>query len=137
MARRRLNNINGTSDDDHLNGSSRADRIFGRDGDDVLRGRDGNDVLRGGQGRDRLVGGDGADTFVFTRGDGRDTIQSFEVGRDKFSISGFRGLDADDIFDIARQRGDDIIIRFGDNNRGDVLVIENFDLSKLSLDDFF
>ena len=46
----------------------------GESGDDRLNGGDGNDVLFGGQGTDYLVGGKGADTYVFSLGEGKDTI---------------------------------------------------------------
>ena len=39
-----------------------------------MNGGDGDDVLFGGQGTDYLVGGKGADTYVFSLGEGKDTI---------------------------------------------------------------
>lgn len=43
-------------------------------GDDIITAFDGNDTLAGGQGNDTLNGGSGRDTYVYTRGDGHDTI---------------------------------------------------------------
>jgi len=40
----------------------------------LVSGGDGNDRIRGGQGTDYLVGGKGADTYVFSLGEGKDTI---------------------------------------------------------------
>ena len=48
--------------------------IEGTVGDDWLTGSEFGDTLRGGPGRDTLAGGRGADAYVFTAGDGEDTI---------------------------------------------------------------
>ena len=66
--------IRGGLGHDMINGDSGNDIISGYDGDDRLNGGDGNDVLFGGQGTDYLVGGKGADTYVFSLGEGKDTI---------------------------------------------------------------
>jgi Ca2+-binding RTX toxin-like protein len=62
--------------DDTLFGDAEANVISGLDGDDALYGRDGDDILRGGAGNDRLSGGMGSDTFVYSRGDGSDEIDT-------------------------------------------------------------
>ena len=63
---------------DSLNGSTRNDLLYGDTGDDRLYGQAGDDTLAGGTGNDQLQGGEGNDTYLFSRGDGVDTIQ--EVG---------------------------------------------------------
>ncbi len=45
------------------------------DGDDSIEGFWSADTLAGGLGDDSLSGLDGSDTYVFTRGDGKDTIE--------------------------------------------------------------
>ena len=52
--------------------------ISGGTGDDTLVGGQNNDILIGGKDNDSLVGGNGADTFVYTVGDGNDTIADYE-----------------------------------------------------------
>ncbi|MBK5072991.1 hypothetical protein I2492_08190 [Budviciaceae bacterium CWB-B4] len=42
--------------------------------DNVLYGNDGNNILIGRKGNDNLVGYLGSDTYIFSRGDGKDTI---------------------------------------------------------------
>jgi len=66
-----IENLVGGSGSDTLAGNALANRIGGGAGDDTLRG---------GAGDDTLAGGDGADTYVFTVGDGNDTIE--ETGSD-------------------------------------------------------
>lgn len=57
-----------------LNGTTGKDTLTGGAGNDTLNGLAGNDTLSGGLGDDRLVGDKGNDTYLFARGDGRDTI---------------------------------------------------------------
>jgi len=66
--------MNGTGGNDALTGNGYADNLFGLAGNDTLTGGDGDDVLTGGTGNDSLVGGNGFDSYVWTKGDGNDTI---------------------------------------------------------------
>ncbi|MEZ0167970.1 calcium-binding protein [Microvirga sp. TS319] len=50
------------------------DLIAAGAGDDVIEGGSGNDTLIGGFGNDKLIGNNGSDTYVYTPGDGDDTI---------------------------------------------------------------
>ncbi|WP_456401420.1 calcium-binding protein, partial [Persephonella sp.] len=47
-------------------------------GDDTLKAGEGNDILVGGEGDDYLEGGRGSDTYVFNKGDGKDTILDYD-----------------------------------------------------------
>ncbi|OWJ66131.1 calcium-binding protein [Inquilinus limosus] len=67
-----IENLYGSSFDDHLSGDDGRniiggelgnDTIVGNGGDDSLSGEGGDDSLDGGDGNDRLVGGDGVDTI--------------------------------------------------------------------------
>ena len=71
------NTITGTSGNDTITGTSVADSILGGHGDDVLNGDGGNDTLDSGTGYDLLNGGEGNNTYLFGKGDGRDTIGSY------------------------------------------------------------
>ena len=71
--------MEGTSGNDTLNGlDSYNDTLLGLAGDDTLNGGRGNDILAGGPGMDILSGGsynfNGSDTYLFSLGDGVDTI---------------------------------------------------------------
>lgn len=66
--------LNGGLGNDSVHGGNGNDTLWGESGNDRLNGGDGNDVLFGGQGTDYLVGGKGADTYVFSLGEGKDTI---------------------------------------------------------------
>ncbi|MFS2036840.1 calcium-binding protein [Polaromonas sp. CT11-55] len=62
--------LSGTADAETINGTSVTDRILGGAGDDVLRG---------GRGDDTLDGGAGSDVYLFSRGDGVDTINESDA----------------------------------------------------------
>ncbi|WP_308881169.1 calcium-binding protein [Neisseria subflava] len=66
--------LNGGMGNDSVHGGNGNDTLWGESGDDRLSGGDGDDVLFGGKGTDYLVGGKGADTYVFSLGEGKDTI---------------------------------------------------------------
>ena len=66
--------LNGGLGNDSVHGGNGNDTLWGESGNDRLNGGDGDDVLFGGQGTDYLVGGKGADTYVFSLGEGKDTI---------------------------------------------------------------
>ncbi|WP_348521161.1 LamG-like jellyroll fold domain-containing protein, partial [Agaribacter marinus] len=68
------NLIVGTDDPETLDGTAGHDTLIGNGGSDTLNGGVGNDVLIGGKGWDSLHGGKGNDTYVYYRGDGKDTI---------------------------------------------------------------
>jgi Ca2+-binding RTX toxin-like protein len=55
-------------------GGNGNDALVGGTAADLLVGNAGTDVLQGGKGNDLLLGGTGNDTYVYTSGDGLDTI---------------------------------------------------------------
>ncbi len=54
--------------------SDAADYLDGGSGNDTLWGAGGDDILIGGPGNDILIGGSGKDTYIFSKGDGVETI---------------------------------------------------------------
>jgi len=66
--------MNGTTGNDVLTGNGYADQMFGLGGNDTLNAGDGDDVLTGGAGNDSLAGSNGADSYIWTEGDGNDTL---------------------------------------------------------------
>ncbi|WP_299723521.1 Hint domain-containing protein [uncultured Tateyamaria sp.] len=63
-----------------IDGAGGDDTIYGSQGGDTIDGGAGDDRLEGGTGDDLLTGGTGSDTFVYTPGDGDDTITDFNTG---------------------------------------------------------
>ncbi len=69
--------IKGDTGDDTLKGENGNDTIYGGTGDDKIDGGKGNDWIFGNAGNDSLKGGAGVDLFVYTLGDGNDTIVDY------------------------------------------------------------
>lgn len=89
-----IENVIGSSGDDHLRGD---------DGANVLSGGDGADTIEGGDGSDVMSGGAGADVFVFTAAhDSGDAIIDLEAGDavDLSKIDADTGRDGNQRFHI-------------------------------------
>ena len=89
--------IYGGFDDDILNGGA---------GNDVIYGDEGYDTITGGAGADILYGGAGNDVFVYTSGDGNDTINDYEIGD-------FIQLGKKTTITSAKTSGNDYILKIG------------------------
>ena len=70
----RDNIIAGNYGDDTIYGSNGVNILYGEAGNDSLYGGSNNDTIIGGKGNDYLRGGYGNDTYIFSKGDGKDTI---------------------------------------------------------------
>ena len=83
--------IFGGAGKDMIGGKGGNDILYGGSGQDKIYGDGGNDIIRGGKGKDILFGDTskdkGSDTFVLARGEGRDNIMDFEVGRDFIGLA--------------------------------------------------
>ncbi|HEX4893026.1 MAG TPA: putative Ig domain-containing protein, partial [Hyphomicrobiaceae bacterium] len=96
-------------------------QVEGGEADDTLVGLDAfDDIMRGGAGNDALDGGGGKDTYVFSRGDGTDTIADSPSGYEDASIIQFA-----DIFSWEATFGlGSLIVALGD---GDAIRFTAFD----------
>ncbi|MEZ5840751.1 MAG: tandem-95 repeat protein [Hyphomicrobiales bacterium] len=88
-------------------------------GNDLLVGTAGDDTLAGLGGNDLLRGGDGDDTYLYSRGDGADTISEDGYGSDRLVITGYS--DDDVTFTRRGATGLDLIIRLAET--GDEIVV--------------
>ena len=131
----------GNAGGDTLVGTSGADTINGGDGDDMLYGRAGNDSISGGNGNDWLIGeggndiltgGAGNDRFVFTLGDGLDTITDFTSG-DLIDLRGYGIADFAALQPLMAQVGGNVVITFDAANR---LTLQNVTLGQLGAASF-
>ena len=61
-------------EDVEIFGTENNDTFYGGSGADVIKGDAGNDIIVGEKGLDTLTGGTGEDTFIFSTGDGIDTV---------------------------------------------------------------
>jgi Ca2+-binding RTX toxin-like protein len=103
-------------------------------GNDTIVGFNTNDVITGGPGDDTLEGGAGDDTYIYSRGDGNDTI--IEVAGGNFSTIDTLVLHGVDPVDVSLVRnGNDVTLMIaestpGAGDAGSVLL-------KDEVDDFF
>jgi len=89
-----------------LLGGKDSDGLVGGSGTDLLIGNAGADLLQGKGGNDILLGGAGNDTYVYTTGDGLDTILDVE-GQNTLAVDG-------DILTGGAQYGDALVHRSSD-----------------------
>ncbi|WP_193615762.1 calcium-binding protein [Massilia sp. YMA4] len=83
--------------------------FVGSDGDDSLVGNDGANVFQGNKGNDLFTGWGGSDTYVFARGDGRDTISEYSYSSDDIDTIRFgTGISASDV--VLSRSGDDVVL---------------------------
>ena len=125
--------LSGGEGNDRVKGGAGADIVNGGGGDDRMIGGRGEDTLDGGSGSDRYNGGLGADTLIFEVDGVSDKINGFEDGLDLIDVSAFGVTDIDAIIASGRQVGLDAVIDFGG---GDVIVIDDTQLSEIGADDF-
>lgn len=100
-------NLGGNALANTLIGNAGANALYGYGGDDTLTANGGGDWLIGGTGNDYMTGGSGADVFVFSAGDGADTIADFSIGSDLIDLRAFSGAAT------ITQSGSDAVVTIG------------------------
>ncbi len=106
--------IHGRGGNDTLNGGAGSDILYGDEGDDVLDSGSGSDTLTGGTGTDTLKGGYGSDSYLFSAGDGQDTItEGYTSTGDTDTLRFSEGLLAENA--VVQRSGDDLVISFRDS----------------------
>lgn len=91
--------------------------LFGNGLNNYMYGNCGNDTLSGGKGNDYLAGGAGNDTYLFNRGDGKDTI--FDCGGSRDALKFGEDIDASDLW-FSRNGCNLVINVIGSNDQIDI-----------------
>ncbi|MBC6981701.1 calcium-binding protein [Caulobacter sp. 17J80-11] len=127
---RNFERVIGTAYDDRLTGSAKADVLEGGYGDDVISGGGGGDTLLGDVGNDVITGGAGDDRFVFSLGDGQDTVTDFQAGgaEDRLDVYGYAA------YLELRQVGADTLVVL---SASDSILLNNVQASALTAADFW
>ena len=123
--------IIGGDGNDYLSGNGGNDTLIGNNGDDRIDGGDGDDIITGGKGDDELSGGSGSDTYVFGRGDGKDSITNYDDDPNKTDVIKFKeGIVRDDLI-LQKLRtfkyGSDFLIKIKGSDDS-ILVKNMFDI---------
>ncbi|WP_299962101.1 FG-GAP-like repeat-containing protein [uncultured Roseobacter sp.] len=98
-------NLEGKQSGEVLSGTFWGENILGHAGNDTISGGDGDDVLIGGTGADILRGGsgiaaqsaNGSDTYVWSIGDGNDTIQEYSSSLAEVDTLRFENVASDGV----------------------------------------
>ncbi len=100
----------GGAGDDVLDGGIGSDILYGGDGNDTLKtgGGYGHDILIGGRGDDLMTGSKRSSTYVYTYGDGNDTIDDQGQVGNTPDVLQFVGVRSDDVH-LERQNNDIVI----------------------------
>ena len=132
---RRDNVLDGGAGDDTLYGGPGGgdDAMLGSAGNDRLFGGQGSDRLDGGTGDDQLAGGSAGDVFVFTPGNGADTITDFTNSQDRIDLTAF---DLTGYDDLAITDGTDGVTIDLSAHDGGTILLEGFTSSSLDAADF-
>ena len=101
--------------DDTINAGDGNDIVYGEDGDDKIYAGSGADILEGGKGNDYLNGGYGGDTYIFSRGDGQDTIEDYSGGYEGIDKLIFKDINREDVI-FSRESENDITILVKNSN---------------------
>ena len=105
--------ITANNEDNLVIGSAKADTIKALAGDDEIRGNGGNDKLYGGKGNNK---------FVFSAGDGVDTVYS-DGGNDTLQFNDFDSVDALKAGITLSSNGKNLRLNYSDS---DAVVIDKF-----------
>lgn len=98
--------------------------LNGTAGNDAISGTNTVDRVRGGAGNDTLSGAAGDDTYLFSRGDGADTVTD-SAGTDRLALGD--GLAAEST--IVRQAGTGFVLDFGGGDTVTMSGVESVDFA--------
>ncbi|MGM9977198.1 MAG: calcium-binding protein, partial [Clostridium sp.] len=122
--------INSGSGNDEIYGGEGNDRIYAGDGNDKLYGGDGNDSLYGGNGDDYLEGGAGDDyldggvgndTYVYSKGDGNDTISDYSTVAGEIDKLILNDINSSDV--SLSKEGNNLVLSI--NGTEDKIIVNN------------
>src|SRR5262249_18372419 len=96
-------------DDIDATGNTLDNVLVGNPGNNTLNGGAGNDTLQGGEGDDTLTGGAGADTYVYSLGDGKDTVDEKGTANQVDTLK-LQGMSASSV--RVNKSGNDLVVDF-------------------------
>ncbi|MEL6477095.1 MAG: spondin domain-containing protein [Pseudomonadota bacterium] len=107
--------ISGGEGIDVLGGNAGNDTLDGGAGGDFINGGFGDDIIIGGAGDDTVAGNQGDDLFIFTAGDGNDTIRFFDQRGDDTIALNVEGITSfEDVLSTATGVANTVTLDFGD-----------------------
>lgn len=113
----------GTEAANTLNGWGLEDTIYGLGGNDTIDGNGGDDTLIGGAGDDYLKGDTGNDTYIWSAGDGNDTIYDSAQSLTEIDRLELTDINADGVSLTRPEGSNDLLITIV--STGEVLIVED------------
>ncbi len=112
----------GAANDNFLSSDGASSIMFGLGGNDSLYGKNGHDTLNGGSGNDSLNGGAGDDLYTFSKGDGVDFIDEYDLTAGNRDTVQFLDVKSTEITSIS-QLGSSLALKYG---AADQLIVANY-----------
>ncbi|GHC66443.1 DUF4214 domain-containing protein [Neogemmobacter tilapiae] len=106
-------------------GGAYRDNLKGTSGNDTITGGGGRDTLTGNAGQDRLDGGAAGDRYVWSRGDGNDTIVEGADSTNAIDILELTDVAMGQVFDVLRINGTNDIRIYIDSATGPTITVLN------------
>ncbi|MDR1461255.1 MAG: VCBS domain-containing protein [Campylobacteraceae bacterium] len=118
--------VYGGEGNDVIYGNNGDDTLYGNEGNDIIYADEGDDILIGNTGDDAMYGGNGNDTYIFSKGDGKDSINDTN-GNDVVKFTS--NINKEDI--SFYMQGNTLNVSYGDNDNIKISrnAIEKFELS--------
>lgn len=113
--------VNGTSSGDWLVGTAYLDNLFGLAGNDTLDGNAGDDVIVGGGGADIVRGDAGNDLYLWSKGDGNDSLS--DTSSSLTDLDTLRLTDVSSVEAVLTQSGNNLLITVG--STGEQITVTN------------
>ena len=123
--------LKGGSDNDYIDGGAGDDYIDGGAGDEFIIGDVGNDTIKGGIGNDTLIGSGGNDKYMFSLGDGQDTIYEYGTQEDIDSIVFEEGITKENLTFVKNGYN----LEIGIKGTTDIITIGYYYLSEYGISD--
>jgi VCBS repeat-containing protein len=135
--------LTGGDQDDIIEGGAGFDILTGDGGADAIDGGEGLDIINGGTGNDTLTGGSDLDVFIFSPGDGHDTITDFNTeaaspNQDWVTFSGFDNLSLEGLtFEELEGDVTGTIVRISDDQSITFIGVDSQTLQQAAHSTFF
>lgn len=104
---------------------SGQDGVLAKGGDDMITGTSKAETFIGGRGNDSMSGTTGADKYIYSLGDGQDSIVDLDSISSRIDVLELRGIASSDIRLSQTARHDDAIVTMQDG--GSIRIVEHMD----------
>jgi Ca2+-binding RTX toxin-like protein len=118
--------LRGTNGNNEITGTPSSDTIYAGAGDDTIYAGTGDDTIIGGAGQDYLQGDDGHDIYVWSLGDGNDTIDDYSYNKLYGNDTGVLsvGAEVDPLLIELTRNSNNLVCEF--TQTGEFITVQNW-----------